>query len=122
MRRTVSAARSNAVVSGCNNAGAVYPSAFAGGVVMAYTNATPRNFGYVSWRFRDLGDGCSCDISHSMPLVRTGTQWAHWYAMGALVRTRTHWAHRYALGAVTPGRHGEYDREVGARNPGCAPR
>ncbi|KAI8510761.1 hypothetical protein Bbelb_116770 [Branchiostoma belcheri] len=55
MRRTVSAARSNAVVSGCVNAGAVYPSAFAGGFVMAY--ATPRNFGYVSWRFRDLGDG-----------------------------------------------------------------
>ncbi|KAI8510776.1 hypothetical protein Bbelb_116920 [Branchiostoma belcheri] len=50
MRRTVSAARSDAVVSGCVNAGAVYPSAFAG-----------------------------------MP----------------------------------PGRHGEYDREVGARNPAC---
>ncbi|KAI8484899.1 hypothetical protein Bbelb_373060 [Branchiostoma belcheri] len=80
----------------------------------------PRKFGYVSWRFRDYSDACSCDSSHSMPLVRTGRTGTHSYALGALVRTgraRTHWVHSYALGALIPGRHGEYVRIVSANNP-----
>ncbi|KAI8489241.1 hypothetical protein Bbelb_329800 [Branchiostoma belcheri] len=80
----------------------------------------PRKFGYVSWRFRDFSDACSCDSSHSMPLVRTGRTGTHSYALGALVRTgraRTHWVHSYALGALIPGRHGEYVRIVSANNP-----